>query len=239
MYSTLSSDRFVASLSDRIAGPRVDNHKYYPVIYTTGGAGTPLSSGFTGATAHVSALIDARMTVAMPDVAWLLGNATAKTRIGATRTYLAAGSTGKADKVILMGQSNGAISSILYAAANPTHVAGVIAFIPPVDATYLYVNDVASLRVRYETAWDVTHPTALPDGASMLDASVMAALGDIPVLIYYASDDDITTGGAGLAGFLANTNSAAVSVGALGHTNTAVAAANTEQIVEFCKTVSA
>lgn len=233
-YNTLSSDRFTAGQSDRTFGPRVDNHQYYPLIWMTGGINTAESYGYIGFQAHLDALMVERFSGAMPSIPGQLGNATAKATIAATRQYLIDRNRGKSGKIILSGRSNGCVSSMLYAADHPEQIAGIVGFLPPIDAQYLYDNNTGGLQASYEAAYGITYPTPLPNGASPMDASVLAAIADIPILLYYASNDTITTGGDKLDDFVAATNTTLVDVGALGHTDAAVEAADTQQIVDFC-----
>jgi hypothetical protein len=124
---------------------------------------------------------------------------------------------------ILVGASHDAACALAY--ARQRGVAAVVGFVPAVDLEHLRADNVLSLRTSIGTAWGVTWPDPLPAGANPID-------GDpgCPVQLWYAPDDPVSTG---VEGYAVAIDADLRSVGDLGHTNAAVAAIDSAEVVEF------
>lgn len=180
-----------------------------------GGAGVP------SARLLVRALVLAGwpvVSVSMP-VTW--GNATTLSRYDSALTFARTAAIGAhaSKPPVLLGVSHGTTCA-LTVAYNRT-VAAVAGILPAVDLQAIRVADTLSLRAGIDSAWGVTYPTALPAGAD--PATHTAQLSAVPQRLFYSSDDAVSVN---LSTYATATGASIVNLGALGHTDTAVAAVN-------------
>lgn len=217
--------RMTAGQYDRYFLPRI-NKDSPPLVFMTGGGGTALDDT-TSATHIVDAALALGYKVVMPSVPNLAGNATADARIDAAINYARTQLGANAQPPVLMGVSNGANCSLLYAVNHPTKA--VVGVLPPVDIQYIYVNNVMGFRTTIiEPAWGIVYPQPLPVEAS---ASLnTAALSFVPQQLWYATDDAVSTN---IVPYAAATLADLRSVGALGHTDAAVLAVQAAQVSRF------
>lgn len=159
------------------------------------------------------------------------GNPTAQTRLGQCRTWLQANGA-LSGTVLCVTTSQGAAAALNYAADNPTHIGGVVSFMPGFHLDDIRDNDRGGSRSLIDAAWGVTWPAALPAGAN--PALKSAQLSSIPQQMWYATDDpyiptSVVTDWATASG------AEAYSVGALGHSDNAIAAAPHETVMAFLR----
>lgn len=173
-------------------------------------------------TAHAELLI--RLREETTGQSW--GNATADTRIDAALAWLRANTTATSDPPLLVGASEGACDALTYASDHP--VAGVIGIIPAIDIQAMRVADTLGLRAAIDAAWGVTYPAALPAGAN--PATLTAALSSVPQQHWYASNDTVS---ANIAAYAAAVGADLRNVGALGHTDAAIAAVAATDVLTF------
>lgn len=159
------------------------------------------------------------------------GNAAEQAAVETGRVFAGTAMGSVVDKVHLIGISMGGQSVLQYARTNPTKVKSISLMIGAPDIDYIYQNDVGSSRAGIGTAWGVTYPTALPAGALLInDATSWDA---IPVKAWYVTDD-IFTPTASLTNLIASMAlGSAVSLGALGHTEAAIAAIPVADVLAF------
>lgn len=197
----------------------------------------------SGTAALLEAIADAGYLVAGQDLGAMnpMGNNTAKTRTGSTVTWAQTAAIGASSSkpVVLVGISQGFVAAVRWAAANPTLVAAFVGVLPFWDMRGEYASNALGLRAQIQTAWGITHPTPLPTGASANDSDNTTPLAAKPAYVAYATDDGICTpthAGEIVAAFAGSTS---VSLGALGHTNAAIAAVDKPSLISWLRTVAA
>lgn len=157
------------------------------------------------------------------------GNSAATAGIAAAKTYLQSTMGAKAGPVVLVAISMGNIAAHNYARANPGSVLGIVASIGASNLTQMYGN--ATYQAAIGTAWGVTFPTTLPNGADpLLNSYAMANY----VNYYDTADTSVLPADARALATLVGGRSVAVS--AAGHSETAVAAVPEQDLLN---TVSA
>lgn len=217
--------RLTSGIADRWWAPRIYRARP-PVVFMAGGGTTALAGA--GEAGHiVDALVDAGFRVVQPSVPWLLGNPAAVDRIDDAVTFAVDELGGIDGPPIIVGQSNGGLCGLAYAASHP--VTAFVGLICPVDLDAIYQGDLLGHRSDIETAWAVTHPQPLPPGASPLDH---VATIDAPMQLWEASDDPLAVG---VAAYATAVGADLRSVGPLGHTAQAVSAADADRVVEFIR----
>lgn len=171
------------------------------------------------------------------------GNDTVLGMVTSTRTVLQSAVIGaKAGKVILVGVSMGGLSILNWAKANPTLVAGVVLIIGGIDIEDCQANNRGGLASSINAAYPGGVYVDSTQKANH-NPAYMATLGaytNIPIQVWYANDDaiwppSITTAFAATNG----ANTTLHSVGALGHTEAAVAAMDLDAMMAFVDTVAA
>lgn len=161
------------------------------------------------------------------------GNDNAMTAITAAKVALqAAYPNMRTDKVCLLGTSMGGSAVTRYAQQNPTSVAAVVGLIPAYDPKEIYIyGNVGDAAM--EAAWSFAGLVNFPDG---LDVGPKYALASsVPIFSAYASNDDIVPA-ASVTGYHTNAGGLAeniVNVGALGHTDAALAAVPVPALAQF------
>lgn len=229
-YTSLRSGRFTAAQQDYCEGPRVFE-RTNPVLFL----GVAPLTGFDEASHICDALIAEGFRIYQPSLVNFFGTATATSRINDTLTFAAADGCGGLP--ILVGQSNGATSSLYWAATHPC--AAVVALIPAIDVQASYEANTSGVRAVYESAYSITYPTPIPDAGNPMTLAMAGDLDNTPVQVWYASNDAFSTltveaYATAVEGFLANAPlSEAHDVGALGHTEAAVQAVSAASAVAF------
>lgn len=159
------------------------------------------------------------------------GNPTAQTRLGQCRTWLQANGA-LPGTVLCITTSQGAACALNYASDNPTHIGGIVSFMPGFHLDDLRDNDRGGTRVLIDAAWGVSYPAPLPAGAN--PALKSAQLSAIPQQMWYATDDPYIPTTV-VTDWAAASGAEAYSVGALGHSDNAIAAAPHETVLEFLR----
>lgn len=161
--------------------------------------------------------------VVAPSLAQLWGTATALGRVDDALDWIR--STGRAtdDPPILIASSMGTTTALTWAASRGA--AAVIGMIPALDLQAIRELPETTLQTSIDTAYGVTYPESLPPGANPADGNP-----GCPVQLWYATDDAVS---ANVDGYASSVGADLNSVGALGHTSTAIAAVDTGAVVEF------
>lgn len=244
-YASAGSGRAVAADADTLVLPRLwkpDGSRIGVVwCHSSGGAAKDALDHFNkpGTARVVKAIADAGYPVAATDMGgsnttW--GNATGQARIGSARSWLQSAAVGaKAGKVIVAGTSMGTLNALNYARSNPANVAAVLLILPAIDMQKLRVDNYdGTIRGLIDTAWGVVYPATLPAGANPTDTPT--DLAGVPIGMWYADDDPFYLSST-LVSYASSQGSAApVSVGSLGHTEAAVAAVPTGDVVGMIDT---
>lgn len=242
MNSVLGSGRVQAGETDMWLRPargfQDDGHR--AAIYCHQGGATGISPAnaitYPGTSALLASVADAGYPVASSDLGGLSlwGNSTAQTRTGQLTTWARGTVGGSSDAVVAIGISMGFAAAVNYFSAHTSDVAAFIGVLPVWNLTDIYTNNVLGAQAAIGTAWGVTYPDPLPAGASPHENA--SSLAGKPCLIFFASDDDVCD--ATIAASIVSTfgaNAASVNLGALGHTDTAVAAINKQTVSDFLR----
>lgn len=162
------------------------------------------------------------------------GNDTSITRLGQAITYLRS-LDGVADiPPVVLGVSMGGLIALNHAKANPSAVAGVIGLIPVIDPEYVRANDVVGSASIIDSAYGGSYD----DSTQRADHNPSywgPLLSDfVPTRLWHASDD-IYCPLATYEAFDVTPDTTLFNVGALGHDEDAVAAADedAELILNF------
>jgi pimeloyl-ACP methyl ester carboxylesterase len=162
------------------------------------------------------------------------GNSTGNTRVGQAKTYLQTTEVAKSGKIAIVGLSMGAIVALNYTREFPTNVACVVGIIPVIDIEDIRANNRSGLAAGINTAYGGSYVEATQ--GSTRNPSTYASTMSVPTKLWYASDDATALASKVTAYASAATNVTTVSVGALGHTEAAIAAATITDIVAFINT---
>lgn len=227
--SQLSASRIVSGLRDAVLEPRVSVLGVAPVVYCHGAAQNAEEACRYGARSTLTALARAGFTTAAVTLTELWGNATARSRIANTASWLRT-NRGAAGPAVLIGSSHGAACALTYAAENPGDVLAVVGLIPVVDLDDVRDNDLAGKRDEIDAAWGVTYPAALPAGANPADRT--GDFASLAIQLWVASDDTIARPTPAQT-FATATNADLQDLGALGHTDEAMAAVDAAAILAF------
>lgn len=229
---SISFNRVTSGQVDASALPRVRPFRDARVIYlhTAGTTGAEVAGSTSTATMRrvVAALADRGFPFAAPTSGVLWGNATSQGRTTTAKDWLSSAYSLDTGPVALVGCSMGALSAFVYAAANPSDVACIVAILPIVDLEKVRTDNIFGHRAAIDAAWGVTYPAALPQQADPKQNT--AALSAIPMQLWYASDDPISFG---VADFIAATGAEGHDVGALGHDDDAIAAVDVAAVAAF------
>lgn len=146
---------------------------------------------------------------------------------------------GSNDPVVLVGTSMGTINSLVYTFEHPGLVAALILFSPTWDVAGYYAANTQGTRANIGTAWNKTYPAALPSQAD-IHARTVAASPNVPLYVVDASNDPYTT--------TYNNNKYTTwrnawgnvqrqALGAVGHGDGTIAAANLTAIKDWLQSV--
>lgn len=245
--------RVQASESDLWARPvrgyRAGTRRGVLYSHHSGGTGkTPLDWTNNAGTARLCEALAANYAFASSDLGGsaLCGNTTAQTRLGQLDAWCIASGTDRPRAStaprIAVGVSGGVTALVNYYGTSPGHVADLAALVlilPLWDLDYAYQTNPSGVRAVIEAAWGVTHPTALPAGADPRGNTTLIGAANIPTRIYYASDDPLYTAQiiSDMVAAFGN-QASAVNVGALGHTDAAIAAIDRAELVSWLRTVA-
>ena len=223
MRSTYGTNIFgAASLNNGVCEPFSHAGGLTPVMAHHGLSLDAGSLLFPGTVEVLARLADDGHMVGVPSNGSTWGNASGLAYVDTCDTWMQANGAANLKRGQL-GWSHGACMSIMWAAANPTKVPWMVLGIPAIDLQYLRTQDLVegiSFRASIDAMKGVTYPAALPAGSSPMDHA--AALAHIPVLMFTASDDDISMNAGTWAA--AHGNTTLVNLGALGHTLAALEA---------------
>jgi alpha-beta hydrolase superfamily lysophospholipase len=209
-----------------------------PVVYCHGlGADPGQITGTNGQPATgklLTTIAEAGYPIVANNHAALWGASPSDTRVDEAvtfaRTTLGAHPT---KRPFIIGGSMGAATALHWAkAVGPNGVAGVIAIIPALDLEAIRTANTLSARAGIDAAWGVTwisdRVVALPAGANAYDNTSNYLV--IDGILFVATDDAVS---AGYSTFATNTKFQLVTVGALGHTDAAIAAVDVQQVLRF------
>lgn len=148
------------------------------------------------------------------------GNDTHVARIGEAVAHIQA-VTGATSRVVLVAGSMGTLGALGYARAHPERVRAIAAIIPALDLQSLLAVAAADINAAYPPAYvDAVHgPTHSP-------VKYAAALAPgVPIHLWTASNDTLALPATAAAFVAARPATGRTDVGALGHSEAAVAAA--------------
>lgn len=228
--TSLATSRMVSGQTDAWVTPRIAPGTLRPVIYCHGAGGSAaelLGSGVPAVEPLFDAIGDAGWPCVCVTITVLWGNVTCVSRMDAAIAYcrstLGAHSTAKP---LIVGISHGAACGLTYAYNRA--VRGFVGISPAIDLQAIRVADTLGQRASIDAAWGVTYPAALPAGAD--PATHTSDLRSLPQQLWYASDDAVS---ANIGVYATAVGAELHNVGALGHTNAAVAAATPSVIVSW------
>lgn len=186
--------RYQASEGDVISRPRVRSAETGVVFaHGAGWTGTTAFFDMAGDQYDLLRAVSGERALVSTDLGgtqtW--GNDTARTRMGTARTYLGTATGATVAPVFVIAVSMGSLAALRYLLANPTLVKGIVLCIPVVSLDDLYQRDVNGSRAAIETAWDVTHPDALPAGSDPYTLLEDIAETEVPIGIWYGGGDTI------------------------------------------------
>lgn len=231
--ASLSTGRITTSVADAIVTPRWYRTPRHGAVYSHGGNGVPSYIGLGSGSKHFIQLARDYGIVTAGNLHGSLpwGNATAQSRARASKTYLHSTHNVPTGPVIAIGVSMGTANSLRWAADHPSEVMAVISFLPAFDLDDIRDNDRMSSQDTIDTAWGVTYPDPLPAGAN--PALRQDELIDLPILMFYATNDQFIPTSIVTDWVADMPNASAHSVGALDHTDAAIAAADSSILASF------
>lgn len=207
-------------------------HKYTKRDGTVRGVMVFPAHGFTAANLNVDAvaieLANAGFIVASfdlgapPGTAFQWANDSAMGKADSAFTFLTGTGGAKTDKVLIYGVSGGGLGGLLWAKRNPSLVSAVAGNIAAIDIPYIHDNDVSSLATEIENAYGGAGSYA----TNVVGHSPSEFAGDMtamPTKFWHATDDPYTP----ISFYTDYANDAGVntelrSLGAVGHTITAI-----------------
>lgn len=225
MRSSVSSGRFTSGQQDLYIEGRYRITRR-PVVYCHGASGSGYPTANTSVDPIIKAIAREGFTVLVPYIALLWSNATKDTRIADALTWGRANLACSSADPLVVGVSMGGGAALHYAANHAT--AGVVGIIPAIDYQAIRVADTSGLRAGIDTAAGVTYPAALPAGFN--PSTLTASLTTTPIQLWTASNDAVS---ANAATFATAVGADLHDVGALGHTDAAIAAADIPTIISF------
>lgn len=222
--SSVATGRLTASQTDAIFLPHHPDRDLPAVVYLHGNAGSG-SDALVFGTDVLARLAGLGFVCVAPTAAHNWGNATGDSRIDdAVTAARARGASGRPP--VFVADSHGAPWALTYATDHP--VTCVVARVPAIDLQAIRVADTLSLRASIDLGWGVTYPAALPAAAN--PAVHTTELAQVHQQLWYASDDAVS---ANVATYATAVGADLRSVGALGHTAAAIAAADADAMVRF------
>lgn len=232
--TTYGVGRATASIGDATVEPRIQPVTPLPLVvycHAVGGNALEASTGGVSLPAMPALLryltrVGYYVVSATMPATW--GNATSQTRLANLISWAKANLRVDSGAVHLIGTSHGAVNSLRWAADNPAGWRSWSGFVPVIDMDDVRAGDLGGLRAGIDAAHSVTYPAALPVGVN--PASRSADVTGRPLRAWAASDDAIARPGP-LATWAAATGATVTNVGALGHTDAAVAAIDPQALL--------
>lgn len=235
MIASIDTGRATSGQFDLVARPYVLVGRA-PLVYCHSGAGSAyeaLVNPFASMIGITKELVDGDgFAVAAPTTGAAFGNETHRDRIRAAVT-LARTHGATADPPIFCCTSMGTAGAMNFAVhPDEESVACIVGFIPAFDLQHARDEDWpgSNARANIDAAWGVTYPAALPAGAD--PASNTTALADLPIQLWYANND---LWAETIIPFGAATGAELHDLGALGHTDAAIAAVDVDAVREFIR----
>lgn len=145
---------------------------------------------------------------------WGYTNAVARTGDGFT--YLTGTWGAKTDKILLWGDSMGALGCLNWAKQNPTKVAAVVLTRPVLDLVDMVNNNRGGFAAEINSTYGGTYNDAT-QGPTYNPNNYGAALNGIPIQIFYGGSDTIAVPAAVTTFLGLCASAAATSVGAVDH----------------------
>lgn len=204
-----------------------------PVIFCGGMNNLPRVALTASYLKTLRKFVEHGFAVHVPYLAATWNNAAGQTSLNRAAAQLKVeASDPAATRVILVGASHGAGSAIRHAQAFPSAVACVVGTVPALNWGYLRTSDALNigLRAALDAAWGVVYPAALPAG---VDPSTRITDLTVPTQLWVASNDLVSSG---WENYAARPNVEVRQVGALGHTDAAIAAWDPNAVLEFVET---
>lgn len=236
MITSASSGRATTGLIDAYLRPysRISRN---PIVWCHGHGGNALQA--VGAVipsmmAILAALTNEGFQVVAPSMGNTWGNQASQTAIAEAIVW---GRTldSNTTKTVVMGTSMGGAAALQYALSHIGDVSCIVLFEPALDLEYIRttntVEGITDLRASIDAAWGFVYPATMTTGSSPLD--IAGALSSIPIQLWYATDDDISHNYASFA--TSHGNTTLKSLGAVGHTDAALAAVTISDVVSFVK----
>lgn len=223
--TVLGVGRFTAAKVDSTLRPRITQAKP-AVVYCHSAAMDGTEALGLAQLPSIGPLMRALATdrlVVAPTLETLWGNATSRARIDAAVAWARANGA-SAGPVVLIGASMGGCAALSWAAANPADTAGVVGIIPAVDLEAIRVSS-GTLRPSIDAAYGVVYPAALPAGASPAGNNP-----GVPTQLWYATDDAVSEN---VPAYAATVGAELHGLGALGHSDAAVAAVPPASVAAF------
>lgn len=186
-----------------------------------------------------NAVADAGFTCFSGDIGGVAtwGNSTAMARMTAAYNYLQSLPGVKPGKVALISGSMGALTSLNWAAANPTLVSAVVSVIPVINPTDIVTNNrggyAALVNAAYGGAWSEGTYGATYNPRTRATAGAFAGL---PMLLFYGTVDTLCMP-AETTGFAASVGASCtlVPLTGLGHEEASYTATDHAHAVAFLK----
>jgi predicted alpha/beta hydrolase family esterase len=214
--------------------PRIRNTSLPPTLYLHGAGGNAAEAVGAGGLDAVRTLLRevaaVGYNITTPTATQLWGNSTAISRTTDAITWNRSNLGSTNNPVVIIGASHGGTCALRYISDNPGDVACAVLVIPAVDMEDIRNTDVLGLRDDIDAAWGVTYPAPLPAGAN--PAQNTADYLGVPLQIWYATDDPVCSPSS-VTAFATATGAEIHSVGNLGHSNAAIAAVDTQQVIDF------
>ncbi len=163
------------------------------------------------------------------------GNANARAAMAGSKTLMqAAPIMAKAGKVALVGVSMGFTTAVSYAMSASANVACIAGILPVCNVQA--ARSVASLNTTINAAFGITDVQGVPAEYETATKGPALVAANIPVKLWAASDDAIVPI-ATINTFAATAAATVVPVGALGHTEAAIAAVDDDALRNFIHSV--
>lgn len=228
MITSVDVGRITAGGQDVVMHQRTRTARPNPVIYCPSASTTPTEIVASGLNPTMRQLVNHGFVVIAPDLDLTWGNATSRSRINDALSY-ATTQFGANAAPILVGASHGATAAITYALDGTTTPACVVTVLTIADLKTVQSANTGGSAAGITAAWG-SNP--VPSNADTLARS--SELSAIPFHMHYSSDDAYS---ANITTFAATHGNVSLdNVGALGHTDAAMAAANINAIVDFVNT---
>lgn len=201
-----------------------------PVVYCQGLYAPMDQTAITAIANTLRAILSYGFSIVVPNLLGYWGNATGNSRIIDALAYARANLGATNAPAIIVGASHGAGSAMRFTAQQPAMVSAVVGIIPALDYQQLRVNDPLGLGIRssIDAAFGVTYPAALPALTSPMTRT--AELSAKPIQLWTASDDPVSVNH---ATFSAAVGAETHNLGALGHSDAAMAAVDHAAVAAF------